>query len=154
MEFLTDRLYFSTANSARKEIVLNDGTNLTATRVPFCTTNGRLTDVADMTFATDTLTITKVSSGSFLPTSTQSTVNGSVSGNAVFSQPFQGSSHKRVIIYLTALNGTASYTYPTAFSKTPQATSQALAALVTTISTTAVTITGATSTGFIELSGY
>ena len=32
---------------------------LTSTRVPFATTNGRLTDDADFTFATDTLTVTK-----------------------------------------------------------------------------------------------
>lgn len=33
---------------------------LTSGRVPFATTNGRLIDDADMTFATDTLTVTKL----------------------------------------------------------------------------------------------
>ncbi len=64
MEFLTDDLYFTiTTGAARKMVVLNDGTALTATRVPFATTNGRLTDDSDMTFSGDTLTVTKVSMG-------------------------------------------------------------------------------------------
>jgi hypothetical protein len=61
MEFLTDDFYLTiTTGAARKKIVMDDGTALTATRVPFATTNGRLTDDADMTFATDTLTVTKL----------------------------------------------------------------------------------------------
>ena len=49
----------------KKGIVLNDGTNLTSGRVPFATTNGRLTDDADFTFSTDTLTITKIAQTTF-----------------------------------------------------------------------------------------
>lgn len=45
--------------TARKELTLND-IALTSGRVPFVTTNGRLTDDADLTFATDTLTATKI----------------------------------------------------------------------------------------------
>lgn len=59
-EFLTDKRYTTiTTGAARKEYTLNDAA-LTSGRVPFATTNGRLTDDADMTFATDTLTVTKL----------------------------------------------------------------------------------------------
>lgn len=57
MEFTTDDLYFTiTTGAARKGIVLNDGTNLTITRVPYATTNGRLTDSANLTFDGTSLT--------------------------------------------------------------------------------------------------
>jgi hypothetical protein len=61
LEFTTDD-YFATitTGTARKAFVLDDGTRLTSGRVPFATTNGRLTDDADMTFSTDTLTVTKL----------------------------------------------------------------------------------------------
>ena len=45
--------------ATRYKITLQD-TALTSGRVPFATTNGRLTDDADFTFATDTLTVTKI----------------------------------------------------------------------------------------------
>lgn len=50
-EFLTDSIYFTiTTGSARKEITLNDIT-LTSGRVPFITTNARLTDSSTWTYS-------------------------------------------------------------------------------------------------------
>lgn len=61
VEFLTDDFFATiTTGAARKAFVLDDGTRLTATRVPFAGTNGRLVDDADITFVTDTLTVTKI----------------------------------------------------------------------------------------------
>lgn len=64
VEFLTDKAYFTiSTGTARKELTLND-VALTSTRVPFATTNGRLTDDADMTFTGgDTLNVAKLSVG-------------------------------------------------------------------------------------------
>ena len=87
-------------------------------------------------------------------TAAQSTVSCSSSGNVVFSQPEQGSSYKKAVVYENACVGTASYTFPTAFSHTPQVLSQSLGATATSVSATAVTITGTTSTGFLDLDGY
>lgn len=54
VEFLTDKWYATiTTGAARKEITLND-TALTATRLPFVTTNGRLTDSANVTYISGT----------------------------------------------------------------------------------------------------
>jgi hypothetical protein len=54
IEFLTDKSYLTiTTGAARKEFTLND-TALTSTRIPFATTNGRLTDSDDFKFITGT----------------------------------------------------------------------------------------------------
>ena len=71
-----------------------------------------------------------------------------------FSQPFQSTTYKKAVVYLNTWSGAATYTFPMAFSHTPQILSQSLTDKVTAVSTTAITITGASDTGFIELSGF
>jgi hypothetical protein len=88
--------------------------------------------------------------------SAQSSVSGSVSGTAVFQQQFIGSQSKRIMISLQALNGTASYTFPMPFSEVPDffVGGSAAGATVTALSTAAVTVSGAPSSGVIVLEGY
>lgn len=83
-------------------------------------------------------------------------VLGSVSGSADFAQPFSSPAYKRVTVYMRGLVGTAIYTFPVPFLRTPQILSDSASriATVTLLSATAVTITGAGQTGFIELNGF
>jgi len=70
--------------------------------------------------------------------------------------PIRSGGDKEVIIYCNALDGTASYTFPISFSHTPSvfASDDVAASIITSISTTAVTITGTSTTGFITLKGF
>jgi hypothetical protein len=85
-------------------------------------------------------------------TGNQYTVTGSTSGIATFSEPAQGATYKKVVVNCQALNGTASYTFPTPFLYAPTETDGL--GLATSISTTAVTVTGTTTTKFVVLEGY
>lgn len=83
----------------------------------------------------------------------QTVVSCSTSGTVTFSEPQQGTAYKLVLAYESACLGTASYTYPTAFTNTPDSLG-ADAAKFTSISSTAATVTGTTTTGFSQLYGY
>ena len=86
----------------------------------------------------------------------QTTIAGSTSGSATFSQPFTGPNYNKVIIHLNALNGTATYTFQFPFTNTPVAvsTSGLSTSLITALSPTAVTVTGTGSTGVLLIEGY
>lgn len=106
--------------------------------------------------ATGVLSATTPISSLATISNTITNVAGSTSGSTDFSMPFQGTSYKRVMIYMNILVGTAAYTFPTPFAHTPQilCDNAPRIATVTSLSTTAITITGAGETGFIELSGW
>jgi hypothetical protein len=88
--------------------------------------------------------------------SAQTTVAGSVSGSAVFSQPFGSAFYKKVVAVLEALDGTAAYVFPTAFTQMPDYLigTSAMGATVTALSTAGITISGLPSTGVIILEGF
>jgi hypothetical protein len=100
---------------------------------------------------TDTLVTTVIANAA-----PQTTLPGSISGTAICAQPEQGPSYKKVIIYCNNLTGTMTYTFPLAFSYLPAVigSTGASTMLVTTLSTTAVTITGSSSTGFLFMEGF
>lgn len=95
-------------------------------------------------------------SGGINSSAAQTVVNCATSGTVTYSQPLQGSSYKKVIAYAAACLGAAAYTYPTAFSHTPSAvsTNGLATTLFTSTSTSAVTLTGTSSTGFLFLEGF
>jgi hypothetical protein len=94
--------------------------------------------------------------GSIFNGSPHTVVNGSVSGTATFSQPDQGSSVKRVKIYLNALDGVADYTFPTAFTDIPTiiTTSGLSGSLISALDVFHVEVTSdGTQSGYLFLEG-
>ena len=86
---------------------------------------------------------------------TEQFLRGGTTGDLICSQPFQGTSYKKVVICLDSFDGTNSFTYLTAFSKVPVITTNSSTSYVTSLSTTSVTVTTASSTStFIILEGF
>ena len=107
----------------------------------------------------NTATIGNVNNVSEYVNSTATVVNCSTSGTVTFTQPEAGAYYKYIIIYCSVAVGTATYTFAKAFTNTPGIVvtyngTAMTGAIVTSLSTTAVTITGGTSTGFIFLNGF
>jgi hypothetical protein len=77
-------------------------------------------------------------------------------GTATFSEPFQGASYKKVIIFLNAFTdtGTQTYTYPTAFTNTPYVYGLSAGVAGATASTSSVSFTVTGATGLVFLEGY
>jgi hypothetical protein len=81
------------------------------------------------------------------------------SGTVSVSMPFQGSSYKKVVIYMTAFNGATGYNFPIAFTHTPaiivNSDSGGIpASAISALTTSSMTLTGMTDTGFIFLEGF
>jgi hypothetical protein len=85
----------------------------------------------------------------------QTTLTGS-SGTATCSQPFQGPTYKKVIIYLNNYSdtGTQVYTFPTTFTHTPTVYGDPAPPGPTTVTTANVTFTATNITGFVILEGF
>lgn len=108
--------------------------------------------VTNAVTSTDTLDIT--THGVKLATP-QTTTNG-LTGTAVSSQPFQGTSYKKFIVYLSNFTSAGTVlTFPTAFIQTPYVygDAAAIAVAVTTTTTCTLTSVGAVN-GFIIIEGY
>lgn len=86
--------------------------------------------------------------------STQTTLTGSA-GTAVCSQPHQGATYKKVVVYLAGYTAVAQvYTFPTAFTNTPYVYGLTAGVSGATVSTTSITFTTTTLTGFVFVEGY
>jgi len=151
------RIGSTTAPSATLDVTGTMSVSSTFSAGGLITGSGFTGTGGNSTFANGNLSsITTLTARNLNSTATQSLVSGSTSGNANFSQPFQGSSYKKVIIYCNALLGKAAYTFPVAFVNTPMimTSDQVAAAVITGLSTTTITLTGATTTGYITIEGY
>ena len=80
-------------------------------------------------------------------------VNGGTSGTATFTMPFQSASYKVVAVFCNALLGAAVITFPIPFLNAPDKSGGAVGIAGAT-STTACTLTGATTTGWVFFTGF
>jgi hypothetical protein len=83
------------------------------------------------------------------------TLTGSA-GTASCSQPFQGSSYNKVVIYLNGYTdtGTQTYTFPKAFANAPYVYGLTGGVAGATVTATTIKFTVTTQTGFVFVEGY
>jgi hypothetical protein len=103
----------------------------------------------------DTAQDLTLASGSIKLATAQTTTNG-LTGTAVSSQPFQGTSYKKFIVYLSNFTSAGTVlTFPTAFTNTPFVYGDAAAIAIAVTSTTTVTLTSVGAVGgHIFVEGY
>ena len=99
--------------------------------------------------------------GGILNDVSQTTITGTTAGSAVCSMPEQGSSYKKVIVYLDGYENDSTtaqtYTFPTAFSNTPAVSTNSASVPGVTVSTTKLSLAPDTTTaytGWIIIEGY
>jgi len=90
------------------------GASLTGVQMPITLTTTGTSGAA--TFSGNTLNVPNYSSSTATIYQTQTIVNGSIGGTMVCSMPIQTGTYKKVTIWLTNINGTATYTFPTPFT--------------------------------------
>jgi hypothetical protein len=90
----------------------------------------------------------------FNPGAAQTVINCSTSGTFTVSQPFQGASYKMVIGYMSACLGTATYTFPTAFTNIPGPATTLVGGTVTPTTTSLSFTEEAPLTLVIQYVGY
>ena len=109
-----------------------------------------------ITFSSGAFTRVTISAkGSLDQNAPQSTLTGSA-GSAICSEPNQGATYKKVIVYLSGYTdtGTQVYTFPTPFNAAPFVYGLAAGVSGATASQTTLKFTTATATGFVFLEGY
>jgi hypothetical protein len=113
------------------------------------------TVTASNTIMMGSSSVTDLFTSARLNTSTAQTTL-TATGTAVCSQPFGGSSYKKVVIYLNGYTdtGTQTYIYPVAFTNTPYVYGLTAGVAGATATTTSVTFTVTTQTGFVFIEGY
>lgn len=141
------------AGHVRANNFYGNGSNLTGVQLPITLTTNGTSGAA--TFENGVMNVPNYDGGGGL-NQTQTTLNGSISGSAVFSMPFQAVNHKLVTIYPTSLNGDVTYTFPVSFPKQVMDLSKRIGTYTQISSTSSnITISGAVNMGgVIMIYGY
>jgi hypothetical protein len=101
------------------------------------------------------IAVTGISVSTIDSTATQTPLTGSA-GTATCSQPFQGASYKKVIVYLSGFtdDNTQIYTFPTAFTEAPYIYGLTAGVSGATVTLATVKFNVTAETGFVIIEGY